>query len=103
MTAVAELEALPFKPSRGSVESYARVIAQAEAQVALSRPRRPPYIACAHRNPARDSADSPEPSPGDLFLDLEGDPHAVEGGREYLFGVVSIAHDGTPVYEAFWG
>ena len=29
----------------------------------------------------------PPPSPGDLFLDLEGAPFAREGGREYLFGV----------------
>jgi uncharacterized protein len=29
----------------------------------------------------------PEPSVGDLFLDLEGDPFAREGGREYLFGL----------------
>ena len=29
----------------------------------------------------------PEPSPGDLFLDLEGARFAREGGREYLFGL----------------
>jgi uncharacterized protein len=32
----------------------------------------------------------PEPSPGDLFLDLEGDPYAFELGIEYLFGVVDV-------------
>ena len=32
----------------------------------------------------------PEPSPGDLFLDLEGDPFAGEAGREDLFGLVSL-------------
>ncbi len=42
----------------------------------------------------------PEPSPGDLFLDLEGDPYA-DGGLEYLFGVVEVI-DGTPAYQAFW-
>ncbi len=30
----------------------------------------------------------PAPSPGDLFLDLEGDPYALDGGLEYLFGLV---------------
>lgn len=102
LTAVAALDALPFRPTRGSIESYARVIAQAEAQHA-SRGRDVP----AHRLRAPEIGQGlgrlPEPSPGDLFLDLEGDPHAVEGGREYLFGLVSIASDGTPRYEAYWG
>src|SRR5262249_46795515 len=44
----------------------------------------------------------PEPSRGDLFLDLEGNPFAGEGGREYLFGIVSIGDNGEPVYQAFW-
>jgi len=30
----------------------------------------------------------PEPSPGDMFFDLEGDPFIGRGGREYLFGFV---------------
>jgi predicted RecB family nuclease len=41
----------------------------------------------------------PEPSPGDLFFDLEGDPWAADGGLEYLFGLV----DAEGRYEAFWG
>lgn len=32
----------------------------------------------------------PEPTPGDLFFDLEGDPHALGGGLEYLFGWVDL-------------
>lgn len=28
----------------------------------------------------------PEPGPGDLFFDIESDPHALEDGLEYLFG-----------------
>src|SRR5207249_2311613 len=34
----------------------------------------------------RGLAGLPNPSPGDLFLDLEGDPYVDEGGIEYLFG-----------------
>ena len=30
----------------------------------------------------------PTPSPGDLFLDLEGDPFALEDGVDYLFGIL---------------
>ncbi len=40
--------------------------------------------------------------PGDVFLDLEGDSFAREGGREYLFGVVTIDEAGAPVYRGFW-
>ena len=31
----------------------------------------------------------PLPSPGDLFLDFEGDPFAFEQGLEYLVGTVT--------------
>ena len=51
----------------------------------------------------------PEPTPGDMFLDLEGDPFAgpLAGppelrGREYPFGLVTLKDDGTPVYTARW-
>jgi predicted RecB family nuclease len=44
----------------------------------------------------------PSPSPGDLFLDFEGDPFAFDQGLEYLIGTVTIANDGTPVYESVW-
>ncbi len=44
----------------------------------------------------------PVPSPGDLFFDMEGDPHFGTHGIEYLFGVVHVADD-TPQFHAFWG
>ena len=44
----------------------------------------------------------PRPSRGDLFLDLEGDPFARDGGREYLFGVASMDTDGRPRYWRRW-
>jgi len=37
--------------------------------------------------PYRGFAALPAPCAGDVFLDLEGDPYAAEGGLEYLFGV----------------
>ncbi len=43
----------------------------------------------------------PEPSPGDVFFDMEGDPYYEIGtGLEYLFGVVT-ADDRR--FTAFWG
>ena len=45
----------------------------------------------------------PAPSPGDIFLDFEGDQFTFEGGLEYLFGVLTIAEDdGRIVYEPTW-
>ncbi|HUP71823.1 MAG TPA: TM0106 family RecB-like putative nuclease [Acidimicrobiales bacterium] len=43
----------------------------------------------------------PPPSPGDLYLDLEGDPYALDGGLEYLFGIVDNVN-GTDDYHEFW-
>ena len=49
-------------------------------------------------DPERGLATLPPPSPGDLFLDLEGDPYALDDGLDYLFGVLEV--DGT--FHAFW-
>jgi predicted RecB family nuclease len=43
-----------------------------------------------------------EPSKGDVFFDLEGDPFVGEGGIEYLFGWVSKNATEQEVYEARW-
>ncbi len=46
----------------------------------------------------------PEPSPGDLFVDLEGDSYALGEGIDYLFGVAERDADGAgrPRYTALW-
>jgi predicted RecB family nuclease len=55
----------------------------------------------------------PEPSPNDLFLDLEGDPFALEDGVDYLFGILEPGReeDGdwkdpggapTPAFHEIW-
>ena len=43
----------------------------------------------------------PEPSPWDLFFDIEADPWATEVGLEYLFGIVEEV-DGAPRYRDIW-
>ena len=48
--------------------------------------------------PERGLAALPEPSPGDLFFDIEGDPYAFDDGVEYLFGVLDTAG----AFTAFW-
>ena len=95
------LAALPlpiaFTPRRGSSESYEKVREQARLQF-ISRDRTPPLHELLAVEPERGLCRLPEPSPGDLFLDLEGDPFAAEGGREYLWGLV--AADGS--YRSRW-
>ena len=47
----------------------------------------------------------PEPRPGDLFFDIEGDPFALDDGVDYLFGILepgSSGPDGGPAWHAFW-
>jgi uncharacterized protein len=51
----------------------------------------------------------PEPRPGDLFFDIEGDPYASDEGIDYLFGVlepgvtVTEPDGGTlPAFHAIW-
>jgi uncharacterized protein len=46
----------------------------------------------------------PEPSPGDIWLDLEGDPWYEPGrGLEFLFGWVELADNGEELYRTLWG
>src|SRR5205085_10939753 len=44
----------------------------------------------------------PEPSPWDVFFDIEADPWAGDDGLEYLLGIVTI-DTGTAVYRPIWG
>jgi uncharacterized protein len=46
----------------------------------------------------------PAPSPGDLFIDFEGDPYVLDGGLEYLLGIVELPAGGAgePTYTGLW-
>ena len=102
---VAQLGTLPlplqFTPRRGAVETYVRVREQARIQLAGRMRGAPVYefLPIAHD---QGLARLPVPSDGDIFLDLEGDPFARDGGREYLFGLVTIGVGGATTSKAFW-
>ncbi|MCL4813490.1 MAG: TM0106 family RecB-like putative nuclease, partial [Vicinamibacteraceae bacterium] len=89
---------LPFRPSRGSAETYERIRDQARMQVRQRLSGKPEHELLLPVEPGFGLARLPAPSPGDLFLDLEAARFACEGGREYLFGLWSS--DG--VYRAWW-
>jgi predicted RecB family nuclease len=100
LTALAALPIpLTFRPRRASRDAYARARAQASLQLA-SRGQAVPAYEILSLLPGRGLGRLPEPSPGDLFLDLEGDLFAREsgGGREYLFGLATAVGD----YESRW-
>jgi predicted RecB family nuclease len=92
---------LAFKPRRGAVETYLRVREQARVQLE-SRGRTPPLHELREITKDEGLGRLPVPAPGDLFLDLEGDQFAAEGGREYLFGVAQLGPGGQPAYRSWW-
>ncbi|MEO8438291.1 MAG: TM0106 family RecB-like putative nuclease, partial [Chloroflexota bacterium] len=46
----------------------------------------------------RGLASLPEPSPGDLFFDIEGDPYAFDDGLDYLFGLLDVGETFTAIW-----
>jgi uncharacterized protein len=92
---------LDWKPDRGSADSYVRIREQArivvEARTAgVNKFELPPVEA------GFGLARLPEPSDGDVFLDLEGDPFVGEHGLEYLFGYLFKGADDAVVYAGDW-
>ncbi len=95
--------ALPLtpKPRRGAAESYERVHHQARVQLAGRRQNAPVHELL----PLADGLGLfrlPEPTPHDLYLDLEAARFVGEGGLEYLFGWVSLDASGAPAYHDLW-
>ncbi len=92
---------LPWKPDRGAAETYVRVREQARVQVAGRATGRPVYEVLDPQ-PGYGLARLPEPSPGDIFFDIEGDPFVGEGGLEYLFGYLYYGKSGDQEYVGEW-
>jgi uncharacterized protein len=101
-TTVVELAAypipVPYRPDHGSREGYVRVREQARVQVA-GRLSGQPVHEVFQLTDEHGLSLLPEPSMGDVFFDLEGDPFVGLNGLEYLFGVA--LPDGA--YECHWG
>ncbi len=73
-----------------------RLTAQARLQLVERDTGRPTWE-LLDPEPGRGFALLPEPSPGDVFFDIEGDPFLGEHGLEYLFGVVERGE-----FTAYW-
>ena len=78
LTTLGELAVpLTFKPKRGALETYVRVQEQARVQLE-SRGQSPPVHELRSFEEGMGLSRLPEPSLGDIFLDLEGDSFARE-------------------------
>lgn len=111
VTELGELD--PERPVPGiAKESLERVREQARIQVAGRSSPKPLYELLLDVEPEFGLDRLPLPKPGDLFLDLEGDPFVKGSGLEYLFGLLELgeieddfvprAAPGAPRYHAFW-
>ena len=105
VTTLAGLAQVPLpllhKPSRGSVAAFERVREQARLQLEARITGKPTYELLPIEED-HGLAALPAPSPLDIFLDLEGDRQAENGGLEYLFGYALRDAGGVLNYEALW-
>ena len=93
---------LQRRPERGSKNGYVRIREQARVQLA-GRTQERPVHEVFELNEEHGLYRLPEPSPGDIFFDLEGDPFVARGGREYLFGLASGISLESATYQFRWG
>ncbi|MEQ8762546.1 MAG: TM0106 family RecB-like putative nuclease [Planctomycetota bacterium] len=101
LSAFAGLEALPESPAAGSVATFDKLRHQARLQVA-ARGGGPPPFDVLEIEDGRGLTRLPKPCSGDVFLDFEGDPFAMDGGLEYLTGWCWRGEDGALRYERVW-
>jgi uncharacterized protein len=105
---VASLAALDLgpKPKLDGIGSNAllRIHNQARIQVEGRKVGDGVYELLDPAQPNTGLAALPEPSPGDLFLDLEGDSFAFQTGLEFLMGVLVVPEQagGEPSYRGLW-
>jgi len=112
-TASALAELAPER-SIGGIDTLplARLREQARLQVAARGSGQTLYELLPEPEPGAGLERLPLPTPGDLFLDLEGDAYAFGDGLEYLFGLLELGEPsldwsrrqapGAPRYHAHW-
>ena len=92
---------LQWRPERGAVASYEKVREQARVQVEGRTSGGPVYETLVPE-PGTGLSGLPEPSPGDIFFDFEGDPFVGPAGLEYLFGYLAAGESGEHEYTGLW-
>jgi predicted RecB family nuclease len=87
------------RPARIGARTFEVLHEQARLQLEQRATGEPRYELLEPEE-GRGFARLPQPSEGDLYFDMEGDPF-FDGGLEYLFGVTWI-EAGEPRFRAFW-
>src|SRR6266850_2382348 len=103
---MAKLAALPIplreRPKHGSKAGYEKVQEQARVQLEGRTEKRPVHEPILPVAEGMGFCRLPEPSVGDVFVDLEGDPFVGEKGLQYLFGFAVLDVPGELKYEKRW-
>ena len=76
---------IPFKPNKGSKETFTKLREQARTQNETRSLQKPIYEVIELKE-TTGFYNLPEPTDGDIYLDFEGDPLVEPSGLEYLFG-----------------
>jgi len=99
VTTLEDLAGLPLPPDLRldgvSDGAYTKIREQARIQLEGRREGRPKHELLLPVQEKMGLLALPEPSPGDLFFDIESDPHAFGEGLEYLFGWVDAEAEFT--------
>jgi len=96
-----EPEPLREKPERGNVETYRSIQDQAKIQLE-GRIQNKLVHKLLNPQEGRGFFRLPEPTPSDIYFDIEGDPFFDQGGLEYLLGYSYRGAQGTLEYCAIW-
>jgi len=95
-----------FRPHRGQKETYIKLHQQANIQDRGRTQHENLYellpVIQDEGAPRKGFLLLPEPSPGDVYLDLESDRFLEDGGLQYLFGVVLKDDNQDWTYQARW-
>jgi predicted RecB family nuclease len=89
------------KPQRGNKETFARKQAQARIQLDGRHANAMVHKLILPIEPGRGFNRLPEPNPGDVYFDIEGDAFFPDGGLEYVLGY-AFREKGELVYDRSW-
>lgn len=96
-----ETEPFRKKPEKGNAQTYGKIHRQAKVQFQGREENRMVYQLLPVQ-PLKGLNRLPEPCPGDLYFDIEGDHFYADGGLEYLLGIVSKDGKGERSYVKWW-
>ncbi len=89
------------KPERGNKETFIRRQEQAKVQLD-GRVKDQLTYKLLPIEAGRGLNRLPEPNPGDIYFDIEGDAFYPDGGLEYLLGFAFNEKNNTPTYLRIW-